>query len=449
MRTLTGWLAFLVVAGVCARSAGGETPEVVSAEGNATHFERWAEGVKAPTSMAWVTVGEGAGRQQVLLVLEQWTGQVRAVARETDGAARMLPVVIKLPVNFKGERGLLGVAVHPEFEKNHAVFLCYTRSEHDDRTDGRSDITRGQLVVRYTLAADLEGGAAKALHLVEPHEVLAFPYNPLENNGPNSCGGKIVFGPDGKLYGSFGDQNRHGLETNEPGGVIGGGILFRVNDDGSAPADNPWIKQRDPALKRAYAVGVRNCFGLAFDPVSGLLWDTENGPELWDELNVVTPGFNSGWSYIMGPVSHPANRDKKRAEVPADQAIGARYGDPVFAWYRCRGLTCAAFLHTDAYGAALKDMLLVGEVNGSWIMGFHLTAERDRVDVKSDTLADRVVMGDGPDEVMANQREVMFAVKAGTITDMQVGSDGLLYACSWRDGAVYVLKKGRGPAPAK
>jgi glucose/arabinose dehydrogenase len=446
---VTSRIALVMAAGLWVRGVWAEVPEIVSPDAANTHFERWAEGIKAPTSMAWVTVGAGAARQQVLLVLEQWTGQVRAVAREADGAARMLPVVLKLPVNFKGERGLLGVAVHPAFAKTQAVYLCYTRSEHEDRTDGRSDITRGQVVVRYTLSAEMEAGAVKALHLADPQVVLEFPYNPRENNGPNSCGGKIVFGPDGKLYGSFGDQNRHGMETNEGGGVIGGGILFRVNDDGSAPADNPFIKQRDPSLQRAYAVGVRNCFGLTFDPVSGLLWDTENGAELWDELNVVAPGFNSGWSYIMGPLSHPANSGKKRAEVPTDGAIAATYADPVFAWYRCRGVTCAAFLHTDAYGAAVKDLLLVGEVNGSWLMGFHLTPGRDRVDVKSEKLAGRVVLGDGPDEVMANQLEVMFAVKAGTITDMQIGGDGLLYACSWRDGAVYVLKNGKTPAVAK
>jgi glucose/arabinose dehydrogenase len=400
--------------------------------------------------MAWVGMGEGPARRDVLLVLEQWTGQVRAVARQADGSARALPVVVKLPVNFKGERGLLGVAVHPGFEKQPWVYLCYTRSEHADRSDGRSDITRGQVVERYTLSVERdEKGEVAAVHLGEPRVILEFPYNPQENNGPNSCGGKILFGPDGKLYGSFGDQNRHGVETNEAGGVVGAGILFRVNDDGSVPADNPWAKRREPTLKIAYAVGVRNCFGLAFDPVSGVLWDTENGAELWDELNVVRPGFNSGWTYLMGPLTHPANGGKKRAAVPADGVIGSLYADPVFSWYRCRGLTCAAFLHTDAYGPELKDALLVGEVNGSWLMRFSLTKERDRVEVKSDALQGRVVMGDTPAEIMANQQEVMFATKAGTVTDMQVGPDGLLYACSWRDGAVYVLKPGKAGRSGK
>ncbi|HVX85179.1 MAG TPA: PQQ-dependent sugar dehydrogenase [Phycisphaerae bacterium] len=443
------WLAVVVLAARGA-AACAQTPAVVAEDGagmtgGGCHFEPWADGMKVPTSMAWVRVGEdatGRGGQEVLLVLEQ-TGQVRAIAREADGKARMLPVVTRVLVNFKEERGLLGIAVHPDFAKNHWVYLCYTRSEHPDRPDGRSDITRGQVVERYTLSAAMEGGAVKAVHLGEPKVVLEFPYEPRENNGPNSCGGKIVFGPDGKLYGSYGDQNRHGVEINERGGFIHAGLIFRVNDDGSVPADNPWAKRADPVLQRAYAVGIRNCFGLAFDPETGTLWDTENGPDLWDELNEVRAGFNSGWGYIMGPLTDPSNAGKSRGEVPADKLLGSTYADPVFSWYRCRGLTCAAFVHTDAYGPAMKDRLLVGEVNGSWLMRFRLNQDRDRVAVTSESLANRVVRGDSPGEIMLNQREIMFAEKAGTVTDMQIGADGLLYACSWRDGAVYVLRPGK------
>jgi glucose/arabinose dehydrogenase len=422
----------------------GETPRCVDPH---LFFEPWAEGIKEPTSMAWVTVpGEdlnGAGKaDHVLLVLEKWTGNVRAFALAADGKSRpMKSAAIRLPVNFKSERGLLGIAVHPEFEKNRYVYLFHTQSDRPG-PDGRSDVTRGQAVSRFTLVPQRgPNGELQSVQLQQRTDILNFPYEPRDSNGPNSCGGKILFGRDGKLYGVYGDQNRHGLETNENGGRIGAGVIFRVNDDGTTPADNPWAGHKDAVVRNYFAVGIRNCFGLAFDPQTKLLWDTENGDTLWDELNVVPPKFNSGSNYIMGPLWDSANAGKHRSDLPADAALGSKYGDPVFSWFRCRGLTCLAFLSTDRYGPAHKDTLLVAEVNGSWLMQFHLNKERDRVDVKSASLEGLVVKGDLPSEVQANQKEIMFATDAGTMTDMQIGPDGWMYMCSYRDGVVYVMKR--------
>jgi glucose/arabinose dehydrogenase len=231
------------------------------------------------------------------------------------------------------------------------------------------------------------------------------------------------------------------VETNESGGRIGAGVIFRVNDDGTIPADNPWAGHKDAEVRKYFAVGVRNSFGLAFDPETKLLWDTENGDMLWDELNVVPAKFNSGSNYIMGPLWDPDNKGKRRREVPADDVLGSVYGDPVFSWYRCRGLTCLAFLSTERYGERYKDTLLVGETNASWLMRFRLNKERDRVEVTSSSLDARVVKGDMPSEIEANQKEIMFATGAGTVTDMQIGPDGWMYMCSYRDGVVYVLRR--------
>jgi glucose/arabinose dehydrogenase len=416
-------------------SARAETPKCVHAD---LVFEPWADGVKEPTSMAWVK----AGRDNVLLILEKWTGNVRAFVLAADGSSRALKnPAIKLNVNFKSERGLLGIAVHPRFAENRFVYLFHTQSNRDG-PDGRSDITRGQVVSRFTLGERRGGGGElEGVVLENRKDILEFPYEPRDSNGPNSCGGKILFGPDGKLYGVYGDQNRHGMETNERGGRIGAGVIFRVNDDGSVPADNPWADHKDATVRRYFAIGVRNSFGLAFDPRSKLLWQTDNGDVLWDELNVVPPKFNGGSNYVMGPLSDAENGGKVRSKVPADAILGSTYGDPVFSWYRSRGVTCLAFMNTDRYGPAHKDTLLVAETNGAWVMQFRLNAERDRVDVKSASLQARVVKGDTVPEVMANQKEVMFATDAGTVTDMQVGPDGWMYFCSWRDGVVYVLKR--------
>lgn len=412
-------------------------------------LEKWADTIKEPTSMAWLDDGRGPAPPDggTLLVLEKWTGLVRQIQRRSDHATLLPEPAARIHVNFKEERGLLGIAVHPKFADNHWVYLFYTESDRD-RIDGRSDIHRGQKIVRFTWQP-VETGGGK---LVEPKTILEFPYEPRAQNGPNSCGGKILFGPDGKLYGIFGDQNRHGLETNEHrdgltspgGGRIGAGIIFRLSDDGTTPADNPWADHKDVWIQRYFAVGVRNGFGLAFDPVTQMLWDTENGPETWDELNLVRPKFNSGWAYIMGPLSSPLNADRKRTEVLADKILGTRYADPVLSWYRCRGLTCLAFVDTGAYGPGAKNTLLIGEVNGGWLMQVRLNSARDRVDAQSAGLRERIILGDTLEEVQKNSQEIMFATGVGGITDIQKGPDGLLYMCSYRHSCVYVLRPGVG-----
>ena len=91
-------------------------------------------------------------------------------------------------------------------------------------------------------------------------------------------------------------------------------MIFRINDDGTAPSDNPFASQ--PNLAKYYAYGIRNGFGLAFDPLSGELWDTENGPNAYDEINLVRPGFNSGWERIMGPVSRDPQGTSDLVQFP-------------------------------------------------------------------------------------------------------------------------------------
>src|SRR6185295_2073331 len=115
-------------------------------------------------------------------------------------------------------------------------------------------------------------------------------------------GGAMVFGPDGKLYVVIGDLNRNGQLQNIAGGPAPDdtGVILRLNDDGSIPGDNPFASQGG-TLPKYYAYGIRNSFGLAFDPVTSRLWMTENGPTSYDEINLVTPGFNSGWNQLMGP----------------------------------------------------------------------------------------------------------------------------------------------------
>ena len=153
-----------------------------------------------------------------------------------------------------------------------------------------------------------------------------------QNLRGNHNGGVIRFGPDRKLYIFIGDNGRRGQMQNLPDGPgpagnmpddqFGGpepdnahltGVIFRLNDDGSTPADNPFFRagelrggEAGANLQKVFAYGVRNGFGLAFDPFSGNLWDAQNGDDSFTELNRVEAGANLGWVQVMGPISRIA-----------------------------------------------------------------------------------------------------------------------------------------------
>jgi len=151
----------------------------------------------------------------------------------------------------------------------------------------------------------------------------------------NHDGGVLRFGPDGKLFILMGDNGRRGLLQNNqlgpvPDDQFGGpepddahltGFILRLNDDGSTPNRHPFFNasttltgQAAANIKKLYAYGVRNGFGLAFDPLSGNLWDQENGDDAFDEMNRVTAGSNNGWVEIMGRsvASRSSSRSKQR-----------------------------------------------------------------------------------------------------------------------------------------
>src|SRR5881296_3962941 len=234
-------------------------------------------GLSAPTTMAFIGTDD-------ILVLQKDNGQVRRVIAGVLQPSAVLDVAVD---NFS-ERGLLGIALHPNFPTTPFVYLYYTESTTAGDSSGSP---AGNRVYRYTW----DGNG-----LTSPSLILDLPVT----TGPNHDGGIIAFGLDGKLYVVIGDLNRNGqLQNNSIGAAPDDtSVIFRLNDDGSTPSDNSFFAQGGN-VARYYAYGIRNSFGMAFDPVTGKLWMTENGPTSYDEINMVDPGFNSGWNKIMGPDS--------------------------------------------------------------------------------------------------------------------------------------------------
>ncbi len=274
----------------------------------------------APTGMAFLGAND-------FFVIEKATGQVKRV---TNGA--VAGTVLDLAVNSASERGLLGIALHPRFTSNGYVYLYWTESTTGADTSVVGNTTLlGNRVDRFAwngtfLTHDRNISLLRAL---QP----AFAVEPTPPAGRgNHDGGVIHFGPDGKLYVMIGDVGRRSQMQNLPDGPgpggnqtddnFGGpeiddphltGVILRLNDDGTTPADNPFFQagqlrggEAGENLQNVYAYGLRNGFGFDFDPVSGRLWDSQNSDDAFSEINQVNAGDNLGWVQIMGPVSRVA-----------------------------------------------------------------------------------------------------------------------------------------------
>jgi glucose/arabinose dehydrogenase len=203
-----------------------------------------ATGLAFPTNLAFAPDGR-------VFFTEKDTGNVRILQGD-----RVLPEPFAaLPVDGVGEKGLLGIALDPGFPDEPWVYIYYS-----DSTDGRNRLVR--------IRADANHGTERRTLL----DLL-----PTVNGYHN--GGDLAFGPDGKLYVVTGEA--HEAERAQDPSDLGGKVL-RMNADGSVPHDNPF-----GAGNPVYAIGIRNSFGLCFDPGSGLLWETENGPSSDDEVNLI------------------------------------------------------------------------------------------------------------------------------------------------------------------
>lgn len=370
-------------------------------------------GLSVPTTMAFIAPDD-------ILVCEKETGRVRRVI---GGVLQSAPV-LDLPVNFASERGLLGITTHPSFATNRFVYLYATISNTGGDT-GNQNSVRGNYIVRFTW-----NGSA----LVSGAIILKLPVT----QGPNHDGGVILFGPDGKLYAVLGDLNRRGKLQNEATGPAPDmtSTIFRLNDDGSAPPDNPFASI--PSMTRNYAYGVRNSFGLCFDPVTGVLWDTENGETTYDEVNRVLPGYNSGWVDIMGP-------DTRDPQGQADLwfAPGAVYSDPEFSWLQTVAPTGLIFLAGSSYGAAYQSAVLVGDNNNGNIYRFDLNATRDAFTFTDPGLLDLVA--DNAAEVDA----VTWGHSFGVVTDLKFDTAGRVNIVSLSTGRIYRLDPASKQAPVQ
>jgi len=335
------------------------------------------------------------------------------------------------------ERGLLGITTRIIDRNNSTlvgnldIFIYYT------------EITiTGQILGNRVYKYQWDGHK-----LINPSLILDLPAKP----GPNHNAGKVLIGPDGYLYTIIGDQGKNrgqvqNVKDGPPPNNTSG--IFRVDPDNGLPApDNPFItdvmhnaingKMRNDetvddfdkinstgTLSRYYAYGIRNSFGLAFDPVSGNLWDTENGVFNYDEINLVEPGFNSGWNELMGPIDR-----LNKTEAVLVKFNGAQYSDPEFSWKNAVGVTALGFFNSSKLGEKYRNNLFVGDYGTGSLYFFKLNKNRDGLEFNKTQPALSDMVADTAEE----RSELVLGTGFDIITDIQTGPDGYLYIVSYSE----------------
>jgi len=453
-------------------------------------------GINQPIGIVFLSLND-------YLVLEKASGQIKRVI---NGVVQATPV-LDLPVNSNSERGLLSLALDPDFPSTPAMYIRWTESSTGADSGAVADVfTLGNRVDRFIWNGSVLTQDRNIIQLRSRQTDNIFvPGHPGTNNGNengNHNGGVIKFGPDGKLYVFMGDQGRRGWLQNLPNGpfltvpqaddTFGGplpdnahlsGVILRLEPDGTAPTSNPFFAagaalggEAGANIQKIFSYGHRNGFGMAFDPFTGHLWETENADDAYSELNRVVPGMNGGWIQLMGPlnrmsdwkfiettmfgsamqqVRYPPTRAAYNAGLALSRMFmlpGATYVDPELSWRFEIGPAGTTFVSGNALGAEYNGTLWMGSArafqqvggNGGSLYRIKLTEDRLHVDVSADPrLADLVADNlFTPTKFEGTESETLrIGTGFGTTTDIEQGPDGNLYVVSVTDNAIYKISR--------
>jgi glucose/arabinose dehydrogenase len=386
-----------------------------------------------------------------ILVIEKNTGQVKRIL---DGKVLNEPV-LDVNVASESERGLLGIAILNTQGLTNADMIT---TNNDKSQENNLNNEKVKVFLFYTETQDIDNGdiLGNRLYkydfldgkLINPILLLDLPFLP----GPSHNGGVLELGPDNNLYLVVGDINREGnpeymtltqnIENNKlPPDGRGGVLRLTVDGDPVIDYDDDGFSslgKNSGLLNFYYGYGIRNSFGIGFDPVTGILWETENGSNYGDEINVILPGFNGGWRQVLGlstEYENFKNKEFNRNKLILFDGKGTYY-DPVFTWIDTIAPTAITFINSKIFGEEYKNDLLVGSVKQGRIFHFNLNETRTGLDLLPEELVDKMADVDGELE------PITFGRNFGIITDIEINPyDGKIYVVDGKskNGKIYQI----------
>jgi glucose/arabinose dehydrogenase len=334
--------------------------------------------VGAPTAMAMAPDGR-------LFVCNQW-GSLRVIKGDV-----LLPgPFLEVATSLNGERGLLGVAIDPDFPSSPYVYVYYTAS----------DPVIHNRISRFTVSS------AHPDTVVAGSETALLDLDPLDATNHN--GGALHFGPDGKLYVAVG-ENGYGPHAQDTGSLLG--KILRINKDGTIPADNPFYARASGKYRAIWALGLRNPFTFSFQGGTGRMWINDVGEHDWEEIDEGARGANYGWPATEGATSNPA------------------YVPPLYTYantsYLGTGTECA-IVGSDFYAPDAPQF--PSDYQGDYFFGDYCAGWIKSMDVPGGTPRD-------------------FITGIRNLTGLLVGRDGALYYVEHELGNVVKVTYAASPAP--
>ena len=360
------------------------------------------KGFVYPWALAFLPNGD-------MLVTEQGRNTLRIVR---GGVLDPTPVT-GLPQGITSTRrdtAGVDIAVHPRFAENRLVYVAYWKPR-----PGAENIRTAVLV-----RARFDGGSK----LTDLTEIFA---SSSWTDGPSAA--RLVFGRDGKIYmaiGAPGFADHLGSTAWAQDPTQHGGKVLRLNDDGSVPGDNPFVGR--PGYKpEIYALGIRNAIGLAVHPETGELWETENGPQGGDEVNIIRPGLNYGWPVVTYGRAYTNDPEGKNSGLPPPAVqpptSAAGMEEPI-TFYKPSIAISGMTFYTGEKFPLWKGNLIVGGLVGMQLS--RMIFNRQGLEAR---------------------REAMLLELRQRIRDVKQGPDGLLYLTTdMPDGAILKLEPVAEPA---
>ena len=289
-------------------------------------------------------------------------------------------------IYLRGQGGLMDLAFHPNFKENKWLYFSYA-SEYEGEKGGNTTIARAKLI--EDSLEDLE---------------ILYKGTPNSTKGQH-FGGRLEFDNEGYLYFAIGDRGNRNVNPQDLS--LDGGKIYRINDDGSIPMDNPFFDTPN-ARKAIYSYGHRNPQGMFKHPLTGKIWTNEHGPRGGDEINIIRKGKNYGWPKITYGINYSGTTITKNKSLPGME-------QPLYYWLPSIAPSCFEYISSDMY-PNWKGSLLAGALVFKYV---------ERIGLKDDKVVYRSKIAEG----------------LGRPRDVKQGPDGLIDVAIENKGVYKILAK--------